>query len=82
MPEVKEIQMPFPPLGYVKMKMLVVTDEDIANCDTKCENCMKVRLNTLTWQESVMIGALTVMTRNGNRMVCRNTQWVFGHWIK
>ena len=25
------------------MKMLVVTDEDIANCDTKCENCMKVR---------------------------------------
>tara|TARA_R100001463_G_scaffold89417_1_gene144191 strand:+ start:1948 stop:2259 length:312 start_codon:yes stop_codon:yes gene_type:complete len=43
MPEVKEFPVPFPPLGYVKMKMLCVTEEDIANCDTKCENCMKVR---------------------------------------
>ena len=43
MPEVKEDSNAVPSIGYVKMKMLVVTDEDIANCDTKCENCMKVR---------------------------------------
>ena len=37
---------------------------------------MKVRFEQSDRAESVTIGALTVMTRNENRMVCRNTQWV------
>ena len=82
MPEVKEVPMPFPPLGYVKMKMLVVTDEDIANCDTKCENCMKVRFEHPDMAGERNDWCVTVMTRNERGMVCQNTKWVFGHWIK
>jgi hypothetical protein len=44
MSEVKVVPMPFPPLGNIPMRMLVVTDEDIANAPA-CENCMKVRFD-------------------------------------